>query len=151
VRCAADGSYLLRDGDDLNKWLRVQVDVSELATGGRDVIVELTDRYNNAVASNDVTASEAAAGDVETYTFDLFNQSPAILSQIRIWIDPAVSGLEISDDGAAWVSPTTRSTALELPDLAVGATDTLHVRRTVTAGAGPNIGVLSLLRFSWRG
>jgi hypothetical protein len=151
VLCASDGNCLLLDGEDTNKWLRIQVDASELANGARSTVVELTDRFNNAIASDDVSAAEATAGDVETYTFDLENQSNTILSQLSVWIDPTVVNIEIADDGATWVSPTTQATALVLPDLLPGVSDTLHVRRTITAGAGSDGGLLNLLRFSWRG
>jgi hypothetical protein len=151
IYCASDGNYLLRDGEDPGKWLRVQVDASELAGGARGETVALTDRFNNPIASDDVSAAEATAGDVETWTLTLENQSNAILSQLKVWIDPTVSNIEISDDGVAWVSPTTQSTALALPDLAVGGTDTLHIRRTITAGAGSDGDVETLLHFSYRG
>ena len=151
VYCANDGDYLLRDGEDPNKWLRVQVDASELATGARGGVVELTDRFNNAIAGDDVSAAEAAAGDVETYTLTLENQSNTTLSQFKIWIGPNVSGIEIADDGATWVSPITKATALTLPDLLPGVEDTLHLRRTIVAGAVADGDVETLLHFSYRG
>ena len=151
IRCLTDGDYLLRDGDDTNKWLRVTVDVSELADGSRESQVELTDVFNNPIASDDITSGQAAAGNIETYTLTLENQSNTILSQLGVWIDPAVVNIEIADDGATWVTPTSRSSALELPDLLPGVEDTLHVRRTITAGADLEAGLLTLLHFSYRG
>ena len=151
VRCPADGNYLLRDGEDACKWLRVQVDVSELADGPVEAAVTLTDRFGNAIASDDVSAAEASAGDVETYILTLENQSNTILSQLTVWIDPNVSGIAIADDGATWVTPTARAAGLVLPDLLPAATDSLHLRRTITAGAESSGSVLTLLHFSFRG
>ena len=151
MRCLTDGDYLLRDGDDTNKWLRVTVDVSELADGSREAQIELTDVFGNPIASDDVTSSQAAAGNIETYTLTLENQSNTILSQLGIWIDPAVVNIEIADDGATWVTPTSKSAALQLPDLLPGVQDTLHVRRTITAGADLEAGLLTFLHFSYRG
>lgn len=151
VRTTADGSYLLLDGEDEAKWLRVQVDVSEMAKGAVEGLVELFGRYNNPVSSDDITAGEASAGDVATYTLTLENQSNTILSQLTVWIDSNVSGIEIADDGATWVSPITQATGLVLPDLIPAGTDTLHVRRTITAGAVANGEIETLLHFSYRG
>ncbi len=151
IRCLTDGDYLLCDGDDTDKWLRVTVDVSELAGGSREAQVELADTYNNPIASDDITSGQAAAGNVETYTLTLANQSNTILSQLKAWIDLGVVNIEIADDGATWVTPTSKSAALDLPDLLPGVEDTLHVRRTITAGAGSEPGLLTLLHFSYRG
>ena len=151
VVCLTDGNYLLQDGADTNKWLRVQVDVSELEGTSRQSEVALTDIFNNAIATDDITANQASAGNVETYTLTLENQSNTILSQLTAWIDATVLGIEISDDGASWVSPTSKETGLALPDLSPAATDTLHVRRTITAGAASDGNVLTYLHFSYRG
>ena len=151
VRCATDGNYLLHDGDDRNKWLRVQVDVSEMEGGGRGVGVALTDIYNNPVGSDDITSGQAAAGNVETYTLTLENQSNSTLSQLTVWIDSSVTGIEIADDGATWVSPKSETTGLILPDLVPGGTDTLHIRRTITAGAIADGHVLTYLHTKYRG
>jgi hypothetical protein len=150
-RCAADGNYLLRDGLDACKWLRAQVDASELASGARETVVTLVDRFNTAIASDDVSAAEATAGDVEDHTVTLKNQGNKILSWLKVWIDPVVVSLQMADDGATWVSPTNKSSALTLPDLAVAGTDVLHIRRTITAGASFDGGLLNHLHFSWRG
>jgi len=127
------------------------VDVSELADGPVEAAVTLTDRFGNAIASDDVSAAEASAGDVETYILTLENQSNTILSQLTVWIDPNVSGIAIADDGATWVTPTARAAGLVLPDLLPAATDSLHLRRTITAGAESSGSVLTLLHFSFRG
>ncbi len=151
VLCDVDGDYLLRDAGDPDKYIRIQVLASSLLAGVNEARVILDDTYNNPVATDDVTASEAAAGDVETTTLTLRNVSSTILSQLRVWIDRNTIHLEISDDGAAWVTPTGEPSALAFGDLAVAATTTLHLRRTITAGTGLNGGLLNLLHFAYRG
>ncbi len=152
IRCLVDGDYLLQDGEDRGKWLRVTVDVSELASGARETVVELSDVFGNPIATDDLTAGEATAGDVETYTVDLENQGNSILSWLTIWIDSGVSSIEISDDsGGPWVTPKSETTGLVLPDLLPGVTDTLHVRRTIAAAAGSDGSVLTYLHTKYRG
>ena len=41
ILCATDGNYLLRDGEDANKWLRVQVDASDIIS--RNLLEMLAD------------------------------------------------------------------------------------------------------------
>ena len=150
-RIEADGTVLLEDGEDTSKWVRVQVWVDYLDLGRREGSVKLREVYNNDVGSDDVTAAEATAGDVETYTVTLANDGTLTISQIKIWLDPSTVNLEISDDGASWVSPTTEATALELPDLASGSTDTLHIRRTIAAGEASDPAVLSRIHLAFSG
>jgi len=146
-----DGSYLVEDGEDRDKWVRVDVYPDYLPDGGAEVQVSLEHVRENGISHDDVTAGEASAGDVTTHTVSMENDGAAIQTQRKVWIDAAVSGLEISDDGAAWVSPTTEATALRFPDLGVGASDTLHLRRTIGAGASEEAGVVNHLHFSFCG
>jgi len=146
-----DASYLLEDGEDRSKWIRVDVYPDYLPDGAAEVGVVLTDVRENGVSNDDVTASEAASGDVTTHTVTLENVGTVTLSQLRVWLDAAVSGLEISDDGASWVSPTSEAAALAFPDLAAGDSDTLHVRRTISAGADADAGVVNHLELSFSG
>jgi len=172
VTCAVDGSYLLEDGEDRDKWVRVQVYVSHLHPGHAAGRVALADRYAAGVGHDDVTAEEAAAGDLATYTLSLKNAGTAWLSNLRAWLGsvPTAGGwrdmfalmlgwhsggpagrLEISDDGATWVRPGSEDAALVLPDLGPSATDTLHVRRTVDGGASAAPDVLAFLHFAFNG
>lgn len=149
VYCGSDGTYLLEDGADRSKWIRVQVYASYLGNP-TETRVALGDRWNNPIGHDDVTESEADAGDVETYTLTLTNDSAVLLSQIAAWLDDDVEDLEISDDGSTWVSPTTEATGLEFDDLAPGYSHTLHLRRTIAASSAADPDVLNhvLLAFS---
>jgi hypothetical protein len=149
VVAAADGFYLLEDGEDASKWVRVYVYRDYLITG-RTARVYLKDRYENRLGYDDITAGEATAGDVSSWTLELYNAGASTFHQFRVWIDAAVSGLDISDDGASWVAPTTKETALELPDLGAGLADMLHLRRTIVAGAVADPKVLNRLHFAFQ-
>jgi len=151
VDCSSDGTYLLRDGDDADKWVRVQVYVAHLLPSAHQQRVYLADRYANGPPHDDVTAAEATAGDVVTYQLRLYNESPVVVADVDAWVDASVSGLEISDDGASWSTPTTEETALDLGSLAPGDYATLHLRRTIGAGANADPDVLTLLHYSFQG
>lgn len=150
VSCTVSSSeYLLEDGDDRKKWVRIIASTSYFA----DVMVEgkvLTrDMWANAISHDDVTSGEASAGDVVTHQVNMDNDSPKTLSGLVVWLDAAVSDLEISEDNAAFSSPTTEATALSFPDLAAAGSDILYVKRTITAGASADPDVLNHLHFRY--
>lgn len=151
IEADADGSYSVEDGEDRTKWARIQVYADYRSDGADAAQVTLGDLFNNALAGANVTASEASAGDVFAWTLTLTNNGLATLSQLKIWLDAAVSRIEISDDGAAWVTPTTEATALALPDLVPAGTDTLHIRRTVAASTPFDPSELVHLHYSFQG
>jgi len=147
---AADGTVVLVDGDDTDKWIRISAHLSYLVRPG-EAVVRLDDRYANGPPLDDVTAAEASAGDVTTYTLALTNDSTVTLTQVAAWLDASVSGLEVSADGATWSAPTTEATALALADIAAAGSTTLHLRRTITAGASADAGVLTLIHLAFSG
>lgn len=145
-----DGNYILEDGEDRDKYVRVAVLNAYLSAGFNEQRVVLQDVYDNAVSHDDVTAGEATAGDVTTHNVIMTNVSTMGLSDLRVWLDAAVAGMEIND-GSGWVSPTTESAALVFGALAPAATDTLQLRRTIGAAAPSDPDVLNHLHFSWNG
>jgi hypothetical protein len=148
VAVTSDGDYLLEDGEDNSKWLRVEVHAAYLRTG-EAAAVSLADRYANGPPGDDVTAAEALAGDVTTWTIDLLNEGDEALSELAVWLDSETERLEISADGSEWFAPTTEPAALSLGDLDAGEAATLYVRRTVAADETFNPRVLILLRVAW--
>lgn len=147
VPVPADGIYLLRDGASQHAWVRVQVWTAHLVAG-RKAEVELRDVFGNDVGHDDVSAAEADAGDVASWTLTLRNSHDSkTLSMVRCWL--VAVGLELSTDGASWSAPASEAAALALPDLAPEATTTLHVRRTIAAGSASDADVLNLLRFRY--
>ncbi|MCP4249173.1 MAG: DUF11 domain-containing protein [bacterium] len=148
VDCSADGEYVLCDGEDPDKYVRLEVWAAHLSPGSAAAAVVLRDVFGNAVGYSDVAAAEAAAGDVATYTITVRNASAAYMHRVLFWLDPSVVDLEISPNGSAWSAPTTEATAITLGDLAPGATATLHLRRTISVGADSDPDILNLLQYS---
>lgn len=146
VSVPADGEYLLRDGQDVDKFVRIQAWPAHLQAG-REAEVQLRDVYSNAIAHDDLTAGEAAAGDTATYQITLRNAGSKTLVDLIAWLDAATANLAISADGIAWIAPTTADAGLALPDVAAGVSTTLHIRRTIAAGAASDPDVLNHLRF----
>ena len=151
VDCSVDGEYVLVDGDDDSKYVRVYVYNSHLSSTPEEGNVYLQDLINNETGSDNVSAAEATAGDVKDYTVAIRNSSGVVVSPIKFWLDPSTSDLEISDDGAVWVSPTTEGTALDWGELNPGSARLLHMRRTIAAAASSDTEVLNLLQYSFDG
>src|SRR5690606_27826675 len=102
------GEYLLEGGDDPDSWLRVEVYTAYLLSSDETAQVYLSGVCNNSVSHDDVTAAEASAGSVETYTLTLRNSHPVnAIFDLKAWISSGISGIEISKDGSTWASPTT--------------------------------------------
>jgi hypothetical protein len=142
------GDFLVEDGDDPNKFLRLTVTLCHLF-GPTESRVLLGDLYENEVGHDDVLADEAAAGDVTIYSITLENANNVVLSHLKAWLDAATENLEISDDQISWVAPTSEAAALKLPDLGAGASDVLYLRRTIGAGTDCDPDVLTHLHFSF--
>lgn len=151
VAAGGDGSYLLEDGETPSKWIRVQVYAAYLLASPQEARIALTDQFNNAIGSDNVSAAEASAGDVETYTVTLQNDSVNTISGLKAWLDAAVDCLEISHNGADWVAPTSEAAALALADVPAAAAATLHLRRTIAAAAPSDPSVLNLIHLAFDG
>ena len=149
IDLSTDGSYILEDGDDPDKFVRVQITASALTSVPIDAEVIVRDLYNNAIASDDVTAAEASAGDQENYSFDLTNDSADDASNVRLWIDAAISGIEVWS-GFVWVSPTDEASSVDLGSILSGSSTLIRVRRTISAGASADPAVLTHLHFTFQ-
>lgn len=147
-----DGQYLIEDGDDRNKFVRVEVFVSFLQASPASARVYTKDVYN-AVGKDDVTAAEATAGSVETYILDIANDGAMDALAFKAWIDPAVSDIEISKDGVSWFTPTSEAhvDVLVYDRIETLTTDPIHIRRTIAAAAPSAPKVLNLFHFAWDG
>jgi len=149
IEADVDTTWLLQDGEDPDKWVRVARYGDHLVVGQAEGRVLLADRFANGVGHDDVLAAEALAGDVTGYTLTLKNDSLRRFSHLVAWIDADVAGLEISDDDATWVAPTTEATGLALADVGPGATDTLYLRRTIGVAAESDPEILTHLHFAY--
>ncbi len=152
VDVSTDGSYILEDGEDERKWVRVQVVNSFMLNVPMSTFIYLSEVYENAVSSDDVTAAEATAGDTKDYTVDIKAESPMDLLDVKVWLESPDDGIFISDDGVVYVQPKSEGAdALSFARIASGATQSLFLRRITSAGASASTGILNRVRFAWDG
>lgn len=152
VDCSSDGTYLLEDGEDAGKWLRIQVYAEYLPAGAAEASVPVTDRYGAEAGYNELLdcSVTGGAGEQNTPTYYLYNASPETISDVRVWLDPAaVEFLEIDEGGGSWVQPTAEADAVELGDVVPGAVLAVNLRQTVAAGTPADPGVLNFLHASF--
>lgn len=143
--------YLLEDGEDTSKWIRIAAYPGYLATSGQ-ARVFLKDGYNT-LGPQDVGAGDAAAGQVVDTTYQLKNRSTHLVTNVRLWIDAAVSGLEVSADGISFFTPTSEldPNVLAWASIAAGASVDVTVRRTIAASAASDPARLNVIHFAWTG
>lgn len=153
VDVSGGGSFVVEDGSDKNKFLRITSYASFLPAGPAAAQVLLQEEYNDGIGGDEVSAAEASAGSIEIWIVELLNAGTLGLSNLRAWLDASTAGLEISWDGASWVAPNseTHADVLIEPNLAAAASKNLHVRRTIGAGAAADPAILNLLQFAWNG
>lgn len=136
VQATADGELVLIDGDDRDKWVWVRVYFDHLPGFASSREITISDKFGNTLGGADVSASDASAGLTTSVAFTLTNVSPWSLHHVRAWVDPEMVAVNISDDGAAWVSPTTDAASLLLSSrLASGGSVVLYSQRVIGAGA----------------
>jgi len=157
VDCAIDGGYLLEDGADPSRWIRVSVYNAYLSATGNGAVM-LADTYNSLgqIGGDDVTAANASSGVAETTTFTLKNLTPSIITGVKLWLDSTVAGfasLSVSSDGANYYQPASAAdpAALTWSSIAGGASVNLYVKRTIAANSVYNPRVLNAINFSWNG
>lgn len=152
VVVSAGGQFLLEDGATPDKAVRVQVTPAFLPSGPQAALVIVAEEFHDGLGDI-VTSAEAAAGTIETWAVDLKNASTRGIHTIKLWLDAATVNMDISWDGLSWYTPTSEADAnvLTLASLAAGASSTLYLRRTVSAGAKADPEVLNVIRASWLG
>ena len=148
INVSAGGNFTLYDSAG-NAWLSVFVGGAYLALAAQ-ATVTLEDLFGGQLIDDDVTAAEASAGDVETWSIELANTSTSGIGSVVTWLDPETyAGLEISLDGTTWSRPTTQSAGLAVGTIAAAGSATIYLRRTVPAGAPSLADALVLLYASW--
>jgi len=134
VDVSAGGTFVLTDGDDADRWIRVEVHTAHLAETAQAEVF-LADRYNNAVAGPDVSAEEAAAGDVRNWSLSLRNTAKSDFHDLRVWLHAGCDPwIEIGLDGEHWSQPRNEEAALTVSLLPAGESATMWIRRAVPAG-----------------
>lgn len=136
VQATADGEIVLIDGVVRDKWIRLRVWVDYVPDFVSQRDIPISDKIGNVVSGADVSAADASAGLTTTTQFTLENVSPWSLHHVRVWVDRQTVGLNVSDDGSAWVTPTTDAASLLLSSrLDPGETVVLYSQRVIGAGA----------------
>ena len=134
VDCSADGEYVLCDGEDSDKWIRVDV-LGDWLIAGSQSQVALSDRYNNGISGDDVIDTEALSGGQADYQLTLRNVSEdEAIWNLSIWMDSESDArTQISLDGESFSSPASIGESLVIASIGIGEMATLYVRRTVPA------------------
>lgn len=152
VAIPSDATYMLEDGEDSSKWIRVQTYgdegwLSQTAAG----TIDIADSYN-VYGIDDVSAANAASGHTETVTFNLKNVWSHTVQNVRMWLDPAVVDLTISSDGTNFFDPTSETDVhvLSWASIAAGSSVTVTVKRIIPASTGSFPSVLNFIQFSWQ-
>ena len=147
----SNGTYLVFDGDDANKYLRVTIYADYTQPGEARLILQ--DVYNNALAQDNVTAGEATAGDVSAVELTLHNYNGTQVQNVKVWITDDASHIEISDDGITWVAPTSEGHGdqLTFASIDAGAEVAIHVRRTIAAAEQYDPSILAAIQYTWEG
>ena len=143
------GERLLEDGEDHNKWIRLEtVSTAYLVAAAQqqEVYLRLPD---TSPLLPDV--SDGESGEVNDYVCWLKNVGRATLSNLVVWIDPGTDYLEVSDDGLSFVAPTTEATGLNLGSLGANEFTSVTVRRTIPAATTADPKVIAELHFRFDG
>jgi len=147
----AGGTFLIEDGEDASKWLRVQTYAGYLPTSSAQQITIL-DAYN-ALGPTDVSAANASAGITETNQYQLKNVSANTITSVLLWIDAAVIDISVSQDGTNYYTPTSNVDAhvMSWASIASGATVTLWVKRIIPSSSTFDPSILNLFQYQWNG
>ncbi len=157
VAVPAQGVYLLEDGEDATKWLRVYVYPEHLNPTPIGTAVHLVDAYNANLIGRDITAEEADAGVELVLCLALFSATGSDLTGAKAWLDATASGYAFLSLAAAqagpYVSPDSEShpDAIELgviPGDGLNSRE-LYVKQTIPAHTAFDPAVLGVLRFGW--
>jgi hypothetical protein len=152
VATPIDGAYLLEDGSDASKWVRVQVYAEWLGKSG-GALVQLKDWYN-ALGPADVPAADALAGATETTEYQLVNLTGNAIVSAILWLDSACApGISVSQDGTNFFTPSSSvdPNALAWASIAAGASVNLWVKRVISATSASNPRILNALQWAWIG
>jgi hypothetical protein len=150
VACASDGVYVLADGEDASKWIRVEVHVDYLSDSSAMGEVFLADVFDNGVAGIDVAAASSAAGETTTRQLTLANADANPIQNICLWLDAASDArTALSLDGETWSSPTTEAGGLSIEAIAAGGSAAIHLRRVVGAGESSVAKQLVFIHFAF--
>lgn len=151
VEPVADGQYVLEDGADRDKFVRVQTYSAFMINSMSDAVY-LDELYGTPIAAADIDAADASTGKTENFVIPMFNDGNVIMSNIVAWLDPSAVDLEISDDpGGPWITGTTEATGFSFGDIPVSGARGMILRRTIGAASPADPDVLNLVHVAFDG
>ncbi len=132
VDVSAGGDFLIVGGEDDHQWLRVHVEPAYLQPPN-EAAVQLSEWFNNAIAGDNITAAEAAAGGIFAHELILRNDSGGTILGLVAQVDSGAADLGIWADEFPF--PPGGTNEVELGDLAPAAEVSLWCFRSVAMGA----------------
>lgn len=130
-----NGVWVMQFG--AQKYAVIEVtDLANLGSTNASITGGFSYAKNNVLT--DISAQEATAGDQETQTIYVKNESGAELPSISFFAEPSQAGeaYELSADGAAFDEYVSLADSLVYSNVAAGASVAVHIRRTVSALQG---------------
>lgn len=147
----AGGVFVLEDGADISRWIRVQTLATYLPTAAQ-ATVATADSYNP-VGLGDVVAAMAATGGTLTTEFTIKNVGTASLTGGLLWIDTTGSGatvLTVSTDGTNFYAPSSATDSHAMTfSLAASSSANLWLKRIIAASTPASPAQLNILQASW--
>lgn len=127
-------SWVLNDGSDPNKWLRVRIDVSELPAQSREERISFELRHGSVVDT--LLGTDATVPDSDSGTVWLQNISGLYIFNVRSWLQPFSLYAIRKSAPDAFVTVTTEATSIQIADqVAPAAVFSMQWTRTIPGGA----------------
>jgi hypothetical protein len=127
VRCDSDGDYMLEDGEDKNKWLRIKSRAAFLSPTPQQARVFLKIEDGEMV-------TEKAPSTVTSLNLQLQNVSSQTLENVRVWCPTPDTTFNLT---GLDVAAADEASSLLVGALAVGGVKDLGMKLTVLVGADP--------------
>ncbi len=86
VNCSVDGNYILEDGEDQSKYIRIGVYNDYLSTSPVSTNIYIECRYETLLSGEDVEYDEALNGDDSWWSAELYNQSETDVLDLKLWM-----------------------------------------------------------------
>lgn len=139
VRAESDGDYLLEDGEDKNKWLRVKVRSAFLAVTPQQSRVFLRLEDGEMVTTKQISS-------VNTLNLQIQNVSAQPLLGVRVWSPTPDTTFNLT---GVDVAAADEDNSLLIGNMAVGGVKDLGMTLTVPGGADPEAAALFEVYAKW--
>lgn len=140
VAAGVDGDYLLEDGEDKNKWLRVKARAAFLSPTPQEARVFLRIEDSEMVPG-------ATIGGAVNLNLQLQNVSSKKVENVRVW--SPTSGVTFNVFGAGDIVAASEATSFLIGAMLAGGVQDLGMILTVPGGTSPNPAAPAELRAKW--